>query len=269
MIKYVIYGNTEYLDILNIQTDYAQGHGSLTLFINENDLKLEDLYSKYDRVIFYDNNQTYATRLLNCMEQLDDEYVLFIHDIDILLKSNKKVIENLFSYLKINNLDRIDLKYSDKIYDDSKLIKINESEEPINWKEINKNEINDNIILIEQNDVNNFIYNVNPSIWKRTSFIGLLKNFKHKNYRTIEELDVQHYAKNLKVFKMFSSQKLNCGYFECVPIFVYLHISHSGKLLPLNNEFKTVYGQPYNDISEEYIKIVEKYNLRHSNKWIN
>ena len=108
---------------------------------------------------------------------------------------------------------------------------------------------------------------MNPSIWKRESFIDLLSNFKHKNYRTIEDMDVQMYSKKFKIFKMFSNKKLDCGYFQCLESFVFLHISHNGKLLPLNMNFVTVYGQSYSDISNEYIKIVEKYDLINSNKW--
>ena len=44
MINYVIYGHTDYLDVLNIQTDYAQNRGHLTLFINDNNLELKELY---------------------------------------------------------------------------------------------------------------------------------------------------------------------------------------------------------------------------------
>ena len=49
---------------------------------------------------------------------------------------------------------------------------------------------------------------------------------------------------------------------------MFLHISHSGKLLPLTNDFVTVYGQSYADVSEKYIDIVNKYDLKSSTKWI-
>ena len=162
-----------------------------------------------------------------------------------------------------NNFDRVDLKYTDKINYNSQIVNISD------WQNINKNEIGDNLVLVEQNDINNYIYNVNPSIWKKNTLIKILENFPHKNYRTIEEIDVQNFAKNFKVFKMYSNKKIDCGYFQCLPIFVFLHISHSGKLLPLNDDFKTIYGQSYNHISQEYIEIINKYKLKNSNKWTN
>jgi hypothetical protein len=270
MINYVIYGHTDYLDVLNIQTDYSQNKGHLTLFINENNLELTDLYEKYNEVVFYDDKDTYATRVLSCLKKINYDYILLIHDIDIILKSDDRTIEKLFDFLRTNNFDRVDLKFSDKINQSTKLIKINNLVDISKWEQISINEIekkNNIPYLIDQDDVTNYIYNVNPSIWKRESFIDLLSNFRHKNYRTIEELDVQEYSKKFKIFKMFSNKKLNCGYFQCLESFVYLHISHNGKLLPLNMNFVTVYGQSYGDISNEYIKIVENYNLINSNKW--
>ena len=81
-------------------------------------------------------------------------------------------------------------------------------------------------------------------------------------------MDVQLFSKQFKIFKLTANTKKLCGYFNCVDGFQFLHISHSGKLLPLNKNFVTTYGQSYIDISDEYIKIVDKYNLTKSNKWI-
>ena len=100
MINYVIYGNTDYLDVLNIQTDYAQGKGHLTLFINENNLDLKSLYEKYDDVIFYNNDDTYAVRVLNCLKKINYDYILFIHDIDIILNSDNTTLTKLFEFLR-------------------------------------------------------------------------------------------------------------------------------------------------------------------------
>ena len=75
MVNYIVYVNTDYLDVLEIQTDYISGRGNLTLFLNTNELDLTKLLSKYDKVIYYDGNDTYAKRLLTCLEQIDDEYL--------------------------------------------------------------------------------------------------------------------------------------------------------------------------------------------------
>ena len=98
--------------------------------------------------------------------------------------------------------------------------------------------------------------------------LGLLNTFPNKTYRNIEGTDVQRYISNLLVYKLFTNKPVNCGYFQCLGIFKYLHISHSGKLLLLNDKYETEYGQSYSDISDEYVSIVTKYNLKFSNKWV-
>jgi len=269
MINYVIYGNTDYLDVLQIQTDYISGRGNLTLLLNENSLDLTNLYAKYDKVIFYNGNDPYATRLLTCIEKMDNDYFLFIHDIDILVNMDNEYIEKFYDFLRTYNFDRIDLKFTDTITDNSLIIKSDKHTDVNEWSAVFKNELQSGIYLVMQSDPKDYIYNVNPSIWNRMSLLKILSAFKSKNYRTIEEMDVQNFSKQFKVFKLYSDVKLDCGYFKCLDIFTYLHISHSGKLLPLNQTFTTVYGQPYNDVSHEYVKIVDKYDLKKSPKWIN
>jgi len=267
MINYIVYGNTDYLDVLEIQTDYMCGRGNVTLFLNRNNLNLENLTSKFNRVIYYNNEDTYAKRLLTCILQMKDDYFLLLHDIDILLNVNDEMIKNFYDFLRVNNFDRVDLKHSDNKISNL-IIEYNPNKPAIEWDTKISEELTDGIYLIKQENPNDFIYNVNPSIWKRSSFIKLLNNFTHKNYRTIEEMDVQLFAKQFNIFKLFSNTKKLCGYFNCIDGFQFLHISHSGKFLPLNENFVTTYGQPYTDISDEYTKIVNKYNLTKSNKWI-
>jgi hypothetical protein len=268
MINYIIYGNTDYLDVLEIQTDHMVGRGHLTLFINKNDLQLDILYSKYDDIIFYDNNDQYAKRLLTCLNAINQEYFILIHDIDILLNVDNNLIKNFYDFLKFYDYDRVDLKYSN-ITESDLIFEINENEHIQYWKQIQREKIDNGVYLIGQNKPNNYIYNVNPSIWKKESLIEILANFTHKTYRTIEEIDVQKFCLKFKVFKLYSNEFLKCGYFDCLNLFKFLHISHSGKLLPLNESFTTIYGQSYCDISGDYTKIIDKYNLKASNKWIN
>lgn len=267
MINYVVYGNTDYLDVLEIQTDYMCGRGHLTLFLNHNNLELTNLTSKYDNVIYYDNNDTYAKRLLSCIQQINVDYFLLLHDIDILLNVDDDMIEKFYEFLKVNNFDRVDLKHSENKIS-SLIIEYNQEKNANEWEPKLPEELSDGLYLVKQDNPSDYIYNVNPSIWKKETFVKLLTNFTHKNYRTIEEMDVQIFAKQFKIFKLNSINKKLCGYFNCVEGFQFLHISHSGKLLPLNKNFVTTYGQPYTDISDEYIKIVDKYNLTKSNKWI-
>jgi hypothetical protein len=163
-----------------------------------------------------------------------------------------------------NDIDRIDLKYTNDL-NTIESIKIDSSLTD-EWNKVPS--IGDGLYLIRQTNPNNFIYNVNPSIWKRSSFLNMLLNFPSKTYRNIEAIDVQNYCMRLVVYKIFSDKVLECGYFQCVEPFVYLHITHGGNLLPLDGNNKTEYGQSYIHLSDEYNKIVDKYDLRKSNKFV-
>ena len=263
MINYVVYSHTDYMDVLNIQTSHIKEQKNITLFLNSNTLELGELYSKYKNVIFYDDSKPYATRLLMSINKLDCDYFLFMHDIDILLNVDNSVLDGFLPLMVEHSIDRIDLKHTDSI-DHPEVISIDDgfsfgsSAMMVDGKNY----------MIKQTNPNNFIYNVNPSIWKKDSFMDLLNTFPDKTYRTIEGMDVQNFSTKLNVYKLHNKNYKYCGYFTCVEFFIFLHISHSGKLLPLNDTFTTVYGQSYNDISVEYTNIVNKYNLKLNEKWI-
>ena len=248
-IIYVVYSNTDYLPILRIQSDYIAKYSNKILFINNNStLDLIDIYSKYDNVIFYNNNTPYATRLFDCLTQLSYSHILLIHHIDILLYSDEEILNKLLHTMSVHNIDRIDLKYTSDTISPNNI------------------EFSDSISLIQQKDIGKYIYNVNPSIWKRESFLSILSKFKHCGYRDVEGLDMQIFCSNYNIYKIHSPMFVRCGYFECVDFFKFLHISHGGKLLRLNDSRTTIYGQSYDDIYDEYKTIVDKYNLKHSEK---
>lgn len=251
-INYVIYSHSSFKDILNIQTDHVFGKGRLTLFINENDVNLDEIYSKYDKIVFYKDNLSYGHKLLSCLNQIDYEYFIFIHDNDILLNvDNTKMLEFL-TFLKTNNFDRVDFQLA---YD---------------FNRTNKDDIKDDeLYLIKSSNVdttaNGYIFNVNPSMWKRETLITILNNFGHRDYRTIEHPEVQIFCLQFNIFKLFSKKPLKCGYYICLAPFKYLHITHSGHILSPSQ----LPNGSCDDIINEYFEITKKYNLNKSDKWIN
>lgn len=272
-MNYIIYGHTDYLEIINIQTDYFKKYGKTTLFINKNDLDLDDLYSNYDRVIYYDDynvnnlfSAKYATRLIDCLKQIDDEYFLFSHDIDILINMDEESIDKLYDYMVLNKIDRIDLKQAPNV-NSPEAIKFDKSLEFKDWASMAPSNMGDGNYLIKQTNPKDFIYNVNPSIWKRSSLLEILEKFPNKTYRNVEEIDVQNFSTKFNVYKLYTKKPLDCGYFQCLELYTYLHITHMGKLLKLNKERATEFGQSYLDVSDEYVKIIDNYNLRDSIKW--
>lgn len=267
MINYVIYSNTSYLDILKIQIEYIKNKDNCILLIDENNLNLENIYQNFNKVIHYSNSYPYATRIMNCIKKIDFEYFILIHDIDILLYSNEIFLKDLFKFIQFKKYDRIDLRLPDTLISD-KIYKIEDHVDPNNWNLINHNEIDDNYFLVKNQNPYNYIYNVNPSIWKKDTLLEIMYNFKHKCYRTIEDFEVQKFCIKYNIFRIYNNKKLDCGYFTCINDFKFLHITHGGKLLPLNDSFVSIYGQSYKDCSEDYLNIINKFELRSSDRWI-
>jgi len=246
MLTYVIYSHTEYLDVLEIQTDYIKNYENKVLLINKSDVK-SNLYNEYNKVIYYDDSLPYATRLLS-LSELDDEYILFYHDMDIIINKDDSVIEELVVLMGKNDIDRIDLQYR-----------------PLKWNlKTEKIKIKD-FILNKSENTDDYIFNVNPSIWKLKTFINLMEEFRNETYRSIEH-NTQEYCTQFKIYKLYSENYLNCGWFHCLPMFQFLHITHGGKWFPLNGGRRL---EGNNFFSNEYSNIVVKFDLMSSRRGFN
>ena len=245
VVNYVIYSHSSYFRILEIQTDYMCGRGHLTLFIDKNDLNLTHIYRKYDAVIFYDEKLPYGQRLLTCINQINYDYFVMIHDIDILFHINIPRVLGLIRFLKTNNFDRVDFQLArDFDITHGNIMSAN------------------GLYLVKSTNTdttaNGYIYNVNPSIWRREPLIKILEKYGNKDYREIEATEVQNFCLQFKIFKLFSKTVYRCGYFICLEPFKYLHITHGRKLLSLDN----LSDESSVDIKKEYEKIISKYNLQ-------
>ena len=236
-MKYVIYSHTDYLDILSIQTEYLKLYSNKILLINTTELDISNITTQYNEVIYYDDSLPYASRLLS-LSVLKDQYVLFIHDIDILVHHDPELIDSFTEYMSKNNVDRIDLQVRHS-WD-------------YNTPKVNFN----NIILSKQENSNNYIYNVNPSIWKLSSLLDVMYTFKNESYRSIENAPTQIYCKKLNVYKLYSDNYIRCGWFSCLDFFQFIHITHHGKLLPkIKNNLDIHLISVYTDITNKILEI--------------
>ena len=208
MTPLVCYSHTDYIDILTVQNAFLQSTpGTKVLMIN----KLPSIPTCFDAIVLYDDSQHYSKRVLQGLQQLDAEFVLFYHDMDVLIRYSPHEIEDLTYFMRTSNIDRIDLQYSAKQEKDS-----------IQWKDV----------TLTRSD--SFIYNVNPSIWRRSALMDIMRQF-NKSYRQIEDMETQAYCQRFNIFKVWSPQKVHAGYFHTPPFFVFLHLTHGGKLLPAQN----------------------------------
>lgn len=256
----IVYSHYDFLDILKIQTDYNPFHEKI-LFINSN--TYDDVYLKYDHVIHYNDTYPYAHRIMECLNKLDsnDEYALFIHDIDIILEYNQNYIFNIPNIMQENNIHRVDLqRYIHPKKDTLPLISLKDKNIYQNINDVEQEKLHD--IFMVHDAYGDYPYTVNPSIWNLNSFKSLMTQFKSLGYREIElNNNLQYIVRNeYKAQKLYCVDDIDrkCGMYHCTPAFRFFHITHNGKLL-----------RPLNDSSyDEYLYIIKKYNLINSERAI-
>ena len=237
MIPYIVYSHSEFLDALLTQTYYLKSYDNKILLINKSDEDLTDLYSNYEQVVFYDDKLPYASRLLS-LSELNLDYALFIHDIDVVINRDDSIIEHLLEKMMELGMDRVDLQYQNirRTHNTTgELIDIELKptgnttlQMPFWWE--NSEDLR--FYLTKQDDVNHYIYNVNPSIWKISTFMEVMSEFKNETYRSIEGPLTQEFCKRYSIYKLYGPHIL-CGGMGCLPFFQFIHITHGGKLLPL------------------------------------
>ena len=176
-------------------------------------------------------------------------------------------INELHCFLKRYDFDRVDLKHTGNI-DKSHIYGSKQLKGYSDWSVIDTISDDTSIYLIKQDNPSDYIYNVNPSIWKTKSFLEIMESFPDKDYRTIEDMDVQNFSSKYSIFKIYSKEKKECGHFDCIKEFIFFHITHNGNFVPLVN-YSTVHGQSYWEFKDKYEKIVDNYNLKNSDKWKN
>lgn len=145
-------------------------------FINKKDESVPDDYIQ----VIYDDKLPYIERLLHCLNQIDDEFIIFHHE-DMFLY-DKPDFERIFKYLK-----RLDKNYFFiKLIRGGKGTGMSDEEFP-ELKKITKDF--------------EYIFAIQPTIWKREAFIRLLENtkansiwdFEIKAQKTCRDLNILGY----------------------------------------------------------------------------
>ena len=234
-MKLVIYTHSEYNDIFQIQKEHLLQNVDNIHNIVVVSNKPDELYDDF-KTLFYDEKLPYAGRLLKVLNEIEDEHILICHDNDIIIGYDENVLNTFTEFMKNNNVGRIDLC----------CLPQNFSNEYINTNKI----IIDNENYVVKN-FNYYNYSVGPSIWNRNIILNIFNNFKNKNYRNIEDDDVQQYTKSI-------TQTVNIGKLsntECFggrifnSYFKWLHITIRGKLV-YDRGFK--YHQYVLDLYKKY-----------------
>jgi hypothetical protein len=233
----IVYSHLEYSDILNIQQDYITNFIGCNLAINSS------LYDnkKFNKIYVYDDSKPYAERIFTSLlnSDLNEKYTFLIHDVDVVLNINKEYFDVLTKIMDNNNIDRIDLKHQNLVGE-------------------NKISLKDKIISKTSYPQDQYVYNVNPSIWKTSSLLKAFSIYREQSYRNIEHSTIQSYcSQNFNFFITHYEKPINMGYYSCGEDFKFLHVSHYGEFLPLHIDKTNMNEENFS----VYKNIINKYNL--------
>lgn len=255
----VIYSHSDYSDVLNIATKFLKFYKNKVLLI-DNNFKESEYNNDYVKIIYYNDKLPYGSRLLN-LNIITEEVILFMHETDVLIKYDVRILNDLKNYIINNKIDKIELQHC--AWPPAK-IPLKQTYN-MNNKEIYFNELC-NLYKIDNPDF--FVYNVNPTLWNKESFLNIMTKFKVYNYRQMESKPVQQYtASKFNCYSLKCEKYVKCGYFTCPLFFQFIHLTHYGKFAQLKN-FKHL-NDSYlldNEIYNIYMKEIYEPYIKHSSR---
>lgn len=233
-----IYAHSDVFDVLCIQFDYLNklfSNTSQKIYLFSNKNYDRDTNLKYETIL-YDDNLPYTKKLELCMQKVKEDYLIFLHEKNILLKYSIDFINQLVNTMKTNNIDSIDLKSRNGC--------------------LNNIKVTDTIKLSNLED-KGFTYNAQPRLWKRTSAIKLFSSNQGKSYRESEDNEMQTYIqKNQKTYGLCSDNSIiTILGFELIHEFIYMPITHYNKFIihPIE-KIDTLIDSEYKTVYDKYIK---------------
>jgi hypothetical protein len=247
----VIYSHSEYNDILNIATKFLKSYKNKIL-LTDNNFKKTEYNDDYIDIIKYDDKLPYGSRLLN-LNNINDDVILFMHETDVLIKYDVSILNDLKQYIVDNKIDKIELQHC--AWPPAK-IPLKQTYNMQN-KEIYFNELC-NLYRIDNPDF--FVYNVNPTLWRKETFLNIMNHFKDNNYRQMESKQVQQYtASKFNCLSLKCEKYVKCAYFTCPLFFQFIHLTHYGKFAQLKNKFYD--NKNFKHLNDSYLLDSEIYDI--------
>lgn len=220
--------------------------GLNTIFISNYSSTTFEKPKGFTEYFEYNENIAYSERWVSILEsniKIMNDYIIVIHDVNIIINFNLFKINRLIDILKKYNIDRCSLNVfdgSEIIYDDIVIC--------------NLNKITKTNTLIP--------YDVGPSIWNKHSFLKLWKTFPNMSYRESElNNNLQNYCKTH--LKCYGLQKTNEKIYYCIgrPYYEFFKILN----ITIKGEILFPY-EVYMDVKDEFIELFNNYNLKNKIK---
>jgi hypothetical protein len=227
--SFLFYSHTDYKDLWNIikKTPIPSFY---TKYIA---LNTNEIINGFE-TIQYNDSLSYSEKVISILEKIQTKYIVFIHDVDLLLSFNQNNFENIIQNMEENNIDRLMFGVIAK---EGFSIQTNEY----------------NIGKINNLSTPHFFipYDVSPSIWKVSSLLYCMNCVKGVGYRDIETSKIKEICKNeMNIWGFFSHNTNKSYYVIGRPFpgqFQFLHIFAQGKI------FESKY---YMDQEENFKKLL-------------
>jgi hypothetical protein len=238
-VTFVTYTHTDYSDIWPLTFDGMRHLEQLPIekvFVCNTETVGEEVLTRYHSVIAYDDSLPYPARVASCLEQITSEYVLFVHDIDVILKFDASMFSHLFDTIKTHSIDRLFFGMV-KPCDDM----------------IHTNTLS--LARAKRSPIFALPYDVGPSIWKRSVFLDMMRKYSKETYRSIETSGIQSELASYRCYAIAPNPHYFPLFHLARPMshkFVFLHILASGKWFDL---------LCYMDLQSDLMHLLTKYNI--------
>jgi hypothetical protein len=204
--------------------------------------------SLYDKIVLYNPQENYPEKILECLKEVSTPYVLFLHDIDIVINFDINKFNKLLNLVTANSIDRCILGMIPR--------------QPILYTDTDND-----IVLTDArlpNISSNFYtpYDVGPSIWLKDTFQKVMNLVRDSTYRNIEYSMIQTYLQKYRIVAMTSSDTYKSIYQIGRPFssyFTFLHILSRGEWFQSSN---------YMDLENVFNDIIYKYSINREKRGI-
>ena len=215
---FLFYSHSDYSDLWEILKDNISQHipskYKRLIAINSNS---SNQPTGFDDVLTYDDSLNYSDKISALMNQITTEYVVFIHDNDLMISFSDVVFADLLSTIKTNHIDRCIFGI------------IGRNNGTIHHPHFN-------LVNSKATQTSHFCipYDVGPSIWRVEAFKSALAVFPNVSYRDIEDSAIQTYCTDhLNVYGFANDDTKPAYYVIGRPFsepFQFLHMFVRGKM---------------------------------------